>query len=156
MQFNGNRVVALAAAIMLTGILSWLVYRTDVGRAWRAITQNPQGARTVGINVVKLSHLAWSCAGALAGVAGALLAPLYTVSPMSGDSALAKGFVVVILGGLGSLSGPLIAGLLVGLVEAFGAVYVSAAYNNAYSFLFMVAVMLMLPSGLFSHGVRKL
>jgi branched-chain amino acid transport system permease protein len=105
---------------------------------------------------VRVSHLAWATAGGLAGAAGALLAPLYTVYPTSGDSALVKGFVVVVLGGLGSIGGPLIAGLLVGLVEAFGAVYGNAAYTDAYGFAFMILVLLIIPTGLFGRTVREL
>lgn len=153
-RITGNRAVALGVAVTLTALLWLLVYRTDIGRGWRALTQSPVGARVTGVDVVRLSRLAWCTAGALAGAAGGLLAPLYTVYPTSGDRALVKGFVVVILGGLGSISGPLAAGLMIGLVEAFGSVYGDSAYADAYGFGFMILVLLLIPTGLFGRKVR--
>lgn len=155
-RIDGNRVVAIGVALLLTGLLFWIVYRTDLGRAWRALTQNAIGARVVGVDVMRISNLAWATAGALAGTAGALLAPLYTVYPSSGDIALVKGFVVVVLGGLGSITGALVAGMLLGLVEAFGSVYGDSAYQNAYGFVLMIVVLLVLPRGLFGREVRAL
>ena len=155
-HIDGNRVIAIGVALLLTGVLFWMVYRTDVGRGWRALTQNPVGARVVGVDVVRLSNLAWATAGALAGTAGALLAPLYTVYPTSGDMALVKGFVVVVLGGLGSIMGAFVAGMLLGVVEVIGSVYGDSAYQNAYGFALMIIVLLVLPRGLVGREVLAL
>lgn len=153
---SGDRVVAFGIAVLLTALLFWVVYRTDVGRGWRAMTQSRTGARVVGIDIVRLSNLAWATAGALAATAGALLAPLYSVYPGSGNLALVKGFVVVVIGGLGSVGGSLVAGLLLGLVEAFGSTYIESAYRDAYGFALMIAILLFWPQGLFGRQVRAL
>src|SRR5450759_5194897 len=74
---SGDRIVTFVAALVLLAILLWIVYYTDLGRGWRALTQNPLGARVVGVDVLHLSNLAFATAAALAGAAGALLAPVY-------------------------------------------------------------------------------
>ncbi|MGH7490477.1 MAG: branched-chain amino acid ABC transporter permease, partial [bacterium] len=98
---SGDRIVTFAAALVLLGLLLWIVYYTDLGRAWRALTQNPLGARVVGVDVLRLSNWAFAISAALAGAGGALLAPVYLVYPSSGTVALIKGFIVVVIGGMG-------------------------------------------------------
>ncbi|NIR29363.1 MAG: branched-chain amino acid ABC transporter permease [Gammaproteobacteria bacterium] len=153
---SGDRVVAFGAALALMGLLLWLVYYTDIGRAWRALTQNPLGARVVGVNVLRYANLAFATAGALAGIAAALLAPLYFIYPTSGMTALVKGFMVVIIGGLGSIWGAIFGGLALGLVETLGAIYISSAYSDAYGFLLMIVVLLLFPHGIFGKAVRAI
>jgi ABC-type branched-subunit amino acid transport system ATPase component/branched-subunit amino acid ABC-type transport system permease component len=114
---SGNRIVAFVGALLLIGLLFLVVYRTDTGRAWRALTQNPLGATVVGIDVGRYANYAFLVSGAFAGVAAALLAPLMFVFPASGVMALVKAFIVVIIGGMGSIGGTLVAGLLLGVVE---------------------------------------
>ncbi len=155
-RVSGDRVVAFGVAVLLVLLLLWVVYRTDLGRGWRALTQNPLGARVVGIDTRRLSHLAFLTSGALAAAAGGLLAPLYFVYPGIGQLALIKGFVVVVIGGLGSIGGSLVAGLCLGVVEALGSGYLSPAYRDAYGFVVMIAVLLIRPSGLFGKEIRAL
>jgi len=154
-RVSGDRLVAFAVACALILVLLWLVYFTDVGRAWRALTQNRTGARLVGINVARLSNLAFAASGAFVGAASALLLPLLFVYSTSGDVALVKSFVVVVIGGLGSITGSLIGGLLLGIVEVFGATYLGSAYTDAYGFILMIAVLLFRPEGLFGQRVRS-
>jgi branched-chain amino acid transport system permease protein len=151
---SGNRLVAFGAAILLIGTLFWIVYRTDVGRAWRALTQSPLGASVVGIDVHRYANYAFLVAGALAGLAAALLAPLMFVFPSSGVVALVKAFIVVIIGGMGSIGGALAAGLLLGIVEVMGTIYVASGYTDAYGFALMIAVLLLRPAGLFGKVGR--
>lgn len=153
---SGNRLVAFGAAVMLIGLLFWIVYRTDIGRAWRALTQNPLGASVVGVDVHRYANYAFLVSGAFAGIAAALLAPLMFVFPSSGVVALVKAFIVVIIGGMGSIGGALAAGLLLGLVEVMGTIYVASGYTDAYGFALMIAVLLLKPSGLFGKVGRTI
>jgi branched-chain amino acid transport system permease protein len=145
---SGDRIVTFVAALILLGILLWMVYFTDLGRAWRALTQSPLGARVVGVDVLRLSSWAFATSAALAGAGGALLAPIYLVYPSSGTIALIKGFIVVVIGGMGSIVGSLIGGLLLGVTETLATNYVSSAYQDAYGFLLMILVLLLRPQGL--------
>lgn len=153
---SGNRLVAFGAAILLIGLLFWIVYRTDTGRAWRALTQSPLGASVVGIDVHRFANYAFLFSGAFAGIAAALLAPLMFVFPSSGVVALVKAFIVVIIGGMGSIGGALAAGLLLGLVEVMGTIYINTGYTDAYGFALMIAVLLLKPSGLFGTVGRSI
>lgn len=151
---SGNRIVAFAAALILIAVLFFIVYRTDTGRAWRALTQNPLGASVVGIDVNRYANYAFMLSGAFAGVAAALLAPLMFVFPSSGVVALVKAFIVVIIGGMGSIGGTLLAGLLLGVVEVMCTIYIATGYTDAYGFALMIAVLLFRPAGLFGRAGR--
>jgi len=153
---SGNRLVAFAAAVLLIGLLFSIVYRTDVGRAWRALTQSPLGASVVGIDVHRYANYAFLVSGAFAGLAAALLAPLMFVFPSSGVAALVKAFIVVIIGGMGSIGGALAAGLLLGIVEVMGTIYIATGYTDAYGFALMIAVLLLRPAGLFGKVGRSI
>ena len=152
---SGNRLAAFAAAIVTIAVLFFVVHRTDLGRAWRALTQSPLGAASVGIDTRRYADLAFAMAGALAGIAATLMAPLGILYPAFGVSAIVKAFVVVIVGGLGSIPGALVAGLLLGVIESFGSVYLSSGYTEAYGSLLMIFVLLVRPAGLFGISQRR-
>jgi branched-chain amino acid transport system permease protein len=154
-SLSGNRVAAFAAAMLIIAALFYVVRRTDLGRAWRALTQSPLGAASVGIDVRRYADYAFAVSGALAGTAAALIAPLSIVFPGIGAVVCVKAFVVVIIGGLGSIPGAFVAGLLLGLVEAFGSVYLSSSYTEAYGSLLMILVLLLRPAGLFGTVQRR-
>lgn len=154
-HFSGDRLVAFLAAVLLVGGLLWLVRFTDLGRAWRALTQNRTGAQVVGVDVFRLANLAFATSGALAAAAGAVLVPLYLAYPSMGDPVVVKSFVIVVLGGLGSIGGSLAGGFLLGLAEALGSVYISSGYTDAYGFVIMLLVLLFLPRGLFGTQQRE-
>ena len=151
---SGDRVFAFLAAIALISALMMVVYFTDTGRAWRALTQQRQGAQVVGIDIMHYANLAFAVGSGLAGVAAGMLAALYFVYPSSGDTVLVKSFIVVIIGGMGSIWGALWGGLALGLIETFGSVYLSSAYADAYGFILMIIVLLLVPQGLFGRTVR--
>ena len=155
-QVSGDRIVAFGAAVVFIALLMWIVYRTNLGAAWRALTQNALGARVVGIDVQRYANLAVATSGVLAAAGATLLAPLFFVYPTSGSLTLAKAFVIVVIGGLGSIEGTLLGGLTLGLVESFGATYLSSSYRDAYGFLLMILVLLLWPRGLFGKRERAL
>ena len=153
---SGNRVVAFVAAIGLLAGLLWAVYHTDLGRAWRALTQNRLGAQVSGLDVGRLSGYAFAAGAGLAAAGLTLMTPLFFVYPGSGSIVLMKGFVVVIVAGLGSIGGVLVGGLALGVVEALGTTYISSAYTDAYGFLIMIAIMMIYPLGIFGRSTRAL
>jgi branched-chain amino acid transport system permease protein len=144
--------IAFGLALLITGALYAFLGRTDLGRAVRATSQNAEAAILMGIDVERIAMLTFGVGTALAGVAGALLAPSLYLYPTVGEILIVKCFVVVVLGGLGSVSGAIAGGLLLGVVESFGAVYVSMALRDAIGFVIFLLVLLYRPSGLFGVG----
>ena len=123
-----------------------------MGRAIRATSQNPEAAALMGVNVDRIATVTFGLGTALAGAAGALLAPSLYLYPTVGEILIAKCFVIVVLGGLGSVVGAIAGGVLLGLVESLGAVYVSVAYKDTIGFVMFLLVLLLRPSGLFGVG----
>lgn len=140
--------LSFAAALVITALLYLLLMRSDLGKAVRAAVQDRQAAQMVGVNVERVFMLTFGIGAAAAGAAGAMLLPIYYVFPQIGWTFLFKAFVVVVLGGLGSLTGALAGGLILGIVEALNASYVSAGYQNAVGFAIFVLILLLRPSGL--------
>lgn len=144
--------IAFGLAILITTALYLFLSRTDVGRAIRATSQNPEAAALMGVNVDRIATVTFGLGTALAGAAGALLAPSLYLYPTVGEILIAKCFVIVVLGGLGSVMGAIAGGVLLGLVESLGAVYVSVAYKDTIGFVMFLLVLLLRPSGLFGVG----
>ena len=122
--------------------------RTIAGKSIRAVIQDRKAARLMGIDVERTYRLTFGLGAALAGAAGVLLAPIYTLSPYIGGNFIVAAFAVVVLGGLGSVTGAYIGGFVVGLVEAFAGYYVDPALKQAIWFLIFIAVLILRPSGL--------
>ncbi len=144
--------VAFGMAILITALLYWFLSRTPTGRALRATAQEPEAAALMGINVGYMNVLTFGLGTALACGAGVLLAPSLYLYPTVGQILVAKCFVIVVLGGLGSVPGAIAGGILLGVVESFGAVYVSVPYKDAIGFIIFLLVLLFKPSGLFGVG----
>jgi branched-chain amino acid transport system permease protein len=144
--------IAFGLAIVITVALWLFLSRTDLGRAIRATSQNPEAATLMGIDVEKVAVVTFGLGTALAGAAGVLLAPSLYLYPTVGELLLVKCFVIVVLGGLGSVPGAIAGGILLGVVESMGAVYVSATYKDGIGFVLFLAVLLYRPSGLFGAG----
>jgi len=154
LPISGNRVVALVGALVLLALFYVLTRRTWLGRAFRGAAQNRVGIQTAGVDVLRLDMLAFGVGVALAAAAGALLAPDFLVYPENGAISTFKGFEIIVIGGLGSIGGSIVGGLLLGLIEALGSVFLSPAYKDLYGFLLLIGLLVVRPTGLFGEKER--
>lgn len=160
LRFAGVEVPAVSAVLVLTTAVALIalqlfLHRTSVGRAIRAVSQNAEAAAILGIRPQTQYVTAFFVSGLLAGLAAFAYAPTYAVFPYMADAVLLNAFVVVILGGLGNVWGAVLGGLLLGIVETVGAVYVSAAYQTAFGFGLLLLMLVFRPTGLFTTGTRR-
>jgi len=137
----------ICSVVLLLVTLAWMK-RSRRGLEIRAMMQNPEGAALVGVGLRSTAMAVMMVTGAMAGLAAVLLSQTYFVSPYSGTTPLIKGMVVALAGGLGSISGALIAAVLVGLIEAVTAVALGGQYVLITQFLFIIAVLLVRPRGI--------
>ena len=142
-----QRLVAIGTMLVLVLVLYWMLYRLRIGKALRAVAQNRTGAESIGINVDRVIGVAFAVSGAMACAAGALIGALYATEPNMGGAPLLKSFVIVIFGGLGSISGAIVGGLLIGLAETLTGAYISYAFKDVFTFLIMIVVLLLRPNG---------
>lgn len=148
-----NRLVVLGIAVLIAGAMHVLLRHTQLGRAIRAVAQNADSCTVVGIDVNRIYTLTFGIGSSLAGVAGVLLATLFSFSPNSGSSELLKSFVVVVLGGLGSVFGVAVAALIVATAEVFAILVLPAYLTTAVGFILLVLVLVLRPGGLFGQRV---
>jgi branched-chain amino acid transport system permease protein len=132
----------------ITGALYWFLLRTDTGQAIRATAQDREAAQLMGINVRAMSVLAFGIGAALAGTAGALISPTYYIFPQVGSVFTLKAFVIVVLGGMGSVVGATLGGIIIGVTESLAAVYVASGLKELVVFVLFLALLLFKPSGL--------
>jgi branched-chain amino acid transport system permease protein len=144
----GAAAVSLAAVV----VLALFLHRTSLGKAIRAAANNREGAALVGIDVGRVYLIAFSLGTAAAALAGAVIMPFSLVSPFVGGEFILKAFVIAVLGGLGSVAGALVGGLLIGFVEALSSLYISASLGNAIVFAILIAVLLYRPWGIFGQA----
>jgi len=140
--------VAFLITAAITAGLYWFLLKTDTGQAIRATAQDRDAAQLMGINVRAMSVLAFGIGAALAGTAGALISPTYYIFPQVGGTFTLKAFVIVVLGGMGSVVGATLGGVLVGLTESLAAVYVASGLKELVVFVAFLAVLLFKPAGL--------
>jgi len=155
LPLNGSRFVAFAGAVVLLGLLAFVVRRTWFGLALRGVAQNRLGAVTAGVDLGRIDMLAFGIGVGLAGAAGALLAPVLLVYPESGALSTVKGFEIIVIGGLGSLPGSIVGGLLLGLVESLGSVLLSPSFRDVYGFGALLLILALRPTGLWGERARE-
>ena len=146
------KLVAFAGAIILTAILYLFLQRTRTGRAIRAVSQNPEAAALVGIDVEHTRAVTFGISSAVAGCAGAFIATILNIQPQMGLIYTLKSFVIVVFGGVGSIPGALTGGLLLGVVEELTAGLVSSQWTLAVSFTLLIVLLVVKPKGLFGTG----
>jgi branched-chain amino acid transport system permease protein len=148
-----NRLAVLGIAILLPALLQLLLTRTYTGRAIRAVAQNADSCTLVGVDVERIYALTFGIGTALAGVAGLLSATIFSFNPGFGAGELLKSFVVVVLGGLGSVMGTGVAALILAIVEVFAILVLPSYLTSAVGFVMLVLVLVLRPGGLFGQKV---
>jgi branched-chain amino acid transport system permease protein len=149
------RILVIVSAVALMVGLSLLVGRTRLGRAMRAVAFDREAAEMMGVDVNRVIMLTFFVGSALAGIAGVMVGLVFTrVYHLMGFIAGLKGFTAAVIGGIGSIPGAMLGGLLIGLAESFAAGYVSSTFQNLIVFALLIAFMLLRPTGLL--GVPEL
>jgi len=142
------KVVAFFGALIVAGLLWLLMTRTDLGRAIRALAKERHGAKLVGINVDHVFAMSFGIGCACLGAAACLLLPGYYVSPQVGHSFVLVAFTVVVLGGMGSFIGALLGGLIIGVTESVGGLFLGESLGQLAIFVIFIAILLFRPTGL--------
>jgi len=155
-MLNGQKLIAAGVSLALLVGVALFIKRSLWGRQIQAVAQNRLGASLAGIDATRTTSLIFAISGLLAALSGALLAPLINPSPDVGAFPAIKSYVIVVLGGMGSIWGAMIASLLLGVLESFFAVYVSYDYRDAFGLLILIAVLLLRPQGLMGEKGREL
>jgi len=140
--------VSFLITAAITAVLYWFLLRTDTGQAIRATAQDREAAQLMGINVRRMSVIAFGIGAALAATAGALVSPTYYIFPQVGGSFTLKAFVIVVLGGMGSIFGATLGGVIIGAVESLAAAYVSSGLKELFVYVLFLLVLLFRPAGL--------
>jgi branched-chain amino acid transport system permease protein len=146
-----NQLALLVVTALLMIGVHLLLTRTSIGRAMRAVSENPTLASVAGVDVARVIRVTWLIGGALAGAAGVVVGLLVQIRPFMGFDLLLPFFAAAILGGIGSVPGAVVGGLVVGLSEAGAVALVGAQWRGAVAFAVIIAVLLVRPSGLFGR-----
>ena len=143
-----TKLLAFAGALAAAAVLLWVVHRTDLGRAIRAVAKEKQGARLMGIDVEHVYAMSFGIGLACVGAAACFLLPAYYVNPQVGSGFVLVAFTIVVLGGMGSFAGALLGGLLIGVVESLGGLFLGESLGQIGIFAIFIAVLLFRPQGL--------
>ncbi|MFT4286012.1 branched-chain amino acid ABC transporter permease [Nocardioides sp.] len=147
-------VFCIAVATMVA--LQALIHRTSLGLALRAVSERPATSALLGIPVQRIVIATFVISGCLVGAAGVLTGlTVHTISPYIGMDATLKGLAIMVLGGLGNVTGAVAAGFLIGVLEVLSVAYVSANFRNAFAFIVLIAVLTLRPQGLFGTRTRE-
>jgi branched-chain amino acid transport system permease protein len=144
--------VSFVITAAITGVLYWFLLRTDTGQAIRATAQDRDAAQLMGVNVRRMSILATGIGAGLAAVAGALISPTYYIFPQVGGPFTLKAFVIVVLGGMGSVMGATVGGILVGATESLAGAYLSSGLKDLVVYVLFLLILLFKPAGLFGKS----
>jgi branched-chain amino acid transport system permease protein len=141
-------VISFAITCAITVALYWFLLKTNTGQAIRATAQDREAATLMGINVRRMSMIAFGLGSALAATAGGLISPTYYIFPQVGSVFTLKAFVITVLGGMGSVIGATLGGVLIGIAESIGGVYFGSGWKEVVVFVLFLLVLLFKPSGL--------
>ncbi len=136
----------------VTAVLYWFLLKTDTGQAIRATAQDRDAAQLMGVNVRRMSVLATGIGAGLAAVAGSLISPTYYIFPQVGQPFTLKAFVIVVLGGMGSVMGATVGGILIGATESLAGAYIGAGMKDLVVYVLFLAILLFKPAGLFGKS----
>jgi branched-chain amino acid transport system permease protein len=152
LTFTMQRLLIIIAAIAVMVLLYLFLKKTYTGASIIAMSQDRDGANLVGINTNRVAMLTFLISGGLAAIASSLAAPINLVFPGMGQLVILKAFVIIILGGMGSIPGAIIGGYILGFSESLGATYISNDYKDIIAFILLVIILSVKPTGLFAKG----
>ncbi len=148
-------IIAFLASLLLTFLLFLFLKKTDYGKAIRACSDEREGALFAGLKLNKVFYLTFGIGTVLAAIPGALILPFFSVSPFVGFSFTLQTFIIIVLGGLGSIPGALIGGIIVGIGESLGALFIPGTLKQTVTFILFIAIVCLRPSGLFGAKLRE-
>ncbi|MFO7742904.1 MAG: branched-chain amino acid ABC transporter permease [Anaerolineae bacterium] len=156
MKISGDRLTASGFSLALVATLLVIINKTWIGKALRAVSQDKQAAAVVGIDALTMNSVAFAVGAGLAAVAGALLAPSFSVTPDVGAQPSIRSYIIIVLGGMGSIKGSILGGLIIGLVESLATGYFpdptrALKYKTAFGLVIFMLVLLLRPRGLFGR-----
>ena len=143
------KLIAFGGALVVSALLLFMINRTDLGRAIRAVSKEKQGARLMGIDVDHIYAMSFGIGLACLGAAACFLLPAYYVNPQVGNGFVLVAFTIVVFGGMGSFGGALLGGLVIGVVESLGGLFLGESLGQIGIFLIFIGVLLFRPQGLF-------
>jgi branched-chain amino acid transport system permease protein len=146
--FNLSRMIPIPIAVILALIMSWVLNRTEIGNVIRAVGQNREAAAACGINVHHIYALAFGLGCAVTAFGGNFLLPFYPITPTIGTGLTINAFIVVVLGGMGSIGGMLVAGVAVGLIESLSSMLMPGSFATLVALAFFIIIIIVKPSGL--------
>jgi branched-chain amino acid transport system permease protein len=152
---SGHRLIAAIVALAIIVIVTLVMRYTFWGRQIQAVSQNRLGASLAGVDTAKASAIVFALAGGLAAVSGALLANIFNPTPDVGIFPAIKSYVIVVLGGMGSVPGSIVASIVLGVLESFGSVYISYQYRDTFGLFILILFLLFRPQGLFGEKARE-
>jgi branched-chain amino acid transport system permease protein len=143
-----DRLYAMALAIVLVLLLHLLLRATRIGRAIVAVRMDRDAAALMGVNVPRIYAITFALGACMAGAAGSLMSVVFPISPLTSNVFLGKAFVICVLGGLGSVPGVMVGGLVLGVLESFGSLWLGPDYSTTIAFVLLLALLLFRPTGL--------
>jgi len=147
-----GQLVIFGLTILVVYLLQLFLAKTHLGRGIRATSQNRAAAQLMGVDVLRIYRITFGIGLACVGLAGALIAPMYPVAPTTGTYFVLIAFVVVVLGGMGSLKGAFVGALIIGIIETLSSYYIAPSLKEVASFLLFLLVLIFRPTGLFGSG----
>ena len=153
---NSQQILILAVALSLMVILTYVVHRTKIGKAMRAVSFDTDAARLMGIDVDRVISITFAIGSALAAAAGMLVGVYYnSIDPLMGILPGLKAFVAAVLGGIGIIPGAMLGGIILGIIEALVSGFISSTFRDAAAFAILIIILLFKPSGLLGKNVRE-
>jgi len=153
---NSQQVLILAVALSLMVILTYVVHRTKIGKAMRAVSFDTDAARLMGIDVDRVISITFAIGSSLAAAAGMLVGVYYnSIDPLMGIMPGLKAFVAAVLGGIGIIPGAMLGGIILGVIEALVSGFISSTFRDAAAFAILIIILLLKPSGLLGKNVRE-
>ena len=148
-----QRLLVILLALAVFTSLHYFVQKTKTGKAMRAVSQNKAACQVLGIDVQRISTIAFALGAGLSGLGGAIVAPIMAIHPVMGILVVIKCFAVVIIGGFGNIHGTIYASFVLAIVESFAVAYVSLQYKDVFAFVVMIVILLLRPHGIFGRKV---